>query len=176
VTYPTPQHDALDAFEYILANLASLGGDSTRLIVGGVSAGAALAVAAVKKYNHITRMATGKVTIKGQLLCIPWFTMQPSRFPCDLLRDGEKSSYVQCAGAPIVPMEVLEWFSGLLHIDNDVSLLVDIRDEQGLADMPRTAFMISGMDPLRDDGMLFAQNLHRSGYVLTDLDDLKGVG
>jgi acetyl esterase/lipase len=164
VTYPTPQQDAVDALEYLLANLESFGGDVARVAVGGVSAGAALAVAAVKQYN--TKTVKEKVKIKGQLLCIPWFTMQPSKFPYDLLVDREKSSYVQCAGAPIVPIEVLEWFSELLHItneENDASLLVDIRDERGLADMPTTAFMISGMDPLRDDGMLYAQRLHESG-------------
>jgi acetyl esterase/lipase len=168
VVYPTPQQDAVDAFEYIMANLVNLGGDITKVVVGGVSAGAALAVAAVKQYNARMSAKGDKMgKIQGQLLCIPWFTMQFSKFPSVLLVEKEKSSYVQCAEAPIVPMEVLQWFSGMLHIGNeeeiDGSLLIDIRDERGLADMPKTVFMILGMDPLRDYGILYAQKLRQGG-------------
>jgi acetyl esterase/lipase len=56
-------------------------------------------------------------------------------------------------------------FSDLLSAEDSTDPLLNpalVPDEQ-LCDWPKTAILVAGMDPLRDDGLLFSRRLKALG-------------
>lgn len=162
VRHPTHLHDAQDAWRWLLDHISELGGDRDRIVVGGTSAGAALASAIVLRQRD--------VQLRGQILCIPWLV-----HPRD--RNGESASYAENEDAPILPRAQLDHFTELLGQDDpsDTSLFVvgNVSDEE-VKSLPKTAFLVAGRDMLRDEGLLYAEKLERAG-VETKVDVFDGL-
>lgn len=177
VPYPAQHNDAFDSYDWTIINIESFGGDPNNIIVGGISAGANLAAAIVLRENlKATAQGTLATTtekaklqrIKGQVLIIPWLIVQEEKYPYELLTSKEKSSRIQCADAAVLPDEVLKWFVENLKLDSaqsrtDRFLDVGLATDKEVEGMPKTFFVITGRDPLRDDGLLYARKLHRNG-------------
>ncbi|KAG0644929.1 Esterase 1 [Hyphodiscus hymeniophilus] len=159
--HPTQANDAWDAFNWVCNNLDVLGGDKRQVIVGGVSAGGALAASVMMRENY-----TKNGRIRGQVLCIPQLFHFGS-LPLDQFKSEEVCSYYQHVDAPIIPRTQLEMFKGVLGADNqsDASLFVGIDNHDDVARMPRTAIIIAGMDPLRDEALLYANMLEENKYA-----------
>ncbi|KAB5514913.1 Alpha/Beta hydrolase protein [Coniochaeta sp. 2T2.1] len=108
------------------------------------------------------RRETGRV--KGLVLGFPWL-LQESSFPYHAFSSRDATSRVQCAEAPVISKEVYDRLSDVLGVEDqtDLWLNVPLAKDAELAKFPRTAFILSGLDLFRDDGILFADRLHTLG-------------
>lgn len=158
-------HDALDGFEWVTAHTETLGIDPSRLVVGGMSAGANLAACVVQNELRRARETGSTSRIKGQLLGIPNL-VHSKAFPYHLFADKEKVSLVQCADAAVIPKQRLGLFTELLgdEVDpTDRTWSPALAEEDELRGIPPTAFLITGWDPLRDESLWYAQKLKNAG-------------
>ncbi|KAK1979194.1 Alpha/Beta hydrolase protein [Colletotrichum cereale] len=176
--YPTAWNDAEDAFIWLHANMDKIGGDAEKVVVGGFSAGGQLA-ASLTLAQHLGNLAQSLPLIAGQILLIPCVVHPDCYEPLlKKLKDPSKSSHVENKNAPLLPRTMIDFFLGLLKIENpDVN---DLRLNPGNATpdqvkgLPPTTFGICGLDPLRDEGLLYAKMLAEAG-VPTDVHIFKGV-
>ncbi|MCJ1480077.1 hypothetical protein MMC06_000231 [Schaereria dolodes] len=152
--FPTPLHDCWDALQWTLGAAASLGGDTGRLVLAGSSAGGNLAAV-------LALMCRDEgVGLKGCLLNVP-VTCHPRWVPG---QGGEEfGSYGECVGGLLSGEEMRQVWD--LYIPNPDAgkdwkaspLLAD------LAGLPPTYIFIAGQDPLRDEGIAYAEALERTG-------------
>lgn len=163
--YPVPFEDAEDSFIWLHDKIDLLRGNSERVILGGISAGAQLAASLTLKENLATTRSCPPIA--GQVLMIPalvhidCYTPQMAQ-----MRDPSISSHAENRNAPILPRETINMFLGLLVDKPDVK---DLRLNPGnatadqIGGLPPTTFGIAGLDPLRDEGLLYAKLLSESG-------------
>ncbi|KAL1852296.1 hypothetical protein Plec18170_006023 [Paecilomyces lecythidis] len=182
-TFPTQPDESWAAFELFASGgselAAKYGLDAKNVHLGGTSAGANLSIGvAVREMRRIQKLQqeqgadAPKPTsrVKGLILTAPP-TVHPDLFPYHLLANRESSSFVQNADAPILPVSRVNDFVNMYvpnaseetKADERLSFLI-IPDEQFDKDLwPPTTFHVSGLDPLRDEGLLFAEKLKRIG-------------
>lgn len=162
--YPTAWNDAEDAFEWAYSNAKMLNVDHEKIIIGGISAGAWLTSSLVqtKHLNH----TPSSDSIVGQVLMIPPAIHHAnSAGLIARLKSPEVSSYVQNENAPILPKARIDMFNDLVF----PQVPAELRANPGNASpeqvrgLPPTVFGIAGADPLRDEGLLYAQLLAESG-------------
>ena len=161
--HPTQHEDAWAAFEWISAHTEELRIDKNRFIVGGVSAGGGLASSVTVRHVQRVNQPSPKpsAVILGQLLVIPWLIHRDA-YPFDKFVSQEKNSYHQCAGAPVLPIYQLDMFTDLLECSvpiDPVLMSVGNMTEEVAGRLPKTALMVAGNDPLRDDGLMMATTL-----------------
>jgi len=181
-TYPVQHNDAFDSFDWIVLNMNLFRGDTQKLVVGGISAGANLAAAIVLRENLKEKgqsmereNKTNSTRIKGQVLIIPWLIVREENFPYSLLASKEKSSRTQCADVPILPKAVIDFFVDNLKLEKynestDKYLDVGLALDEDIVGFPKTSFLIAGRDPLRDEGLLYAKKLHQNQYRLHEIN------
>jgi acetyl esterase/lipase len=173
-TYPTAFHDAADAFAWLHANVARLGCDPSRVIVGGISAGANLTVSVLVArhlrlpgWEHLAALPEPL----GQVLltpCVYHNDCSPRRLDAGLASSAAGGSYAQCKDAPVLPVWKIKFFleqlKVALPVDPDDFVLNpgNIPPEMAVG-LPPAAFGVSGADPLRDEGLLFAKMLTEQG-------------
>lgn len=159
--FPAAHDDAWNAFTWTVENIRAFGGDPGKIVVGGVSAGGNLAASVVLRHN---KHPPGTPQIRGQLLCIPWL-LHPDAFPHELLASRGVSSPQTMEFAPILPKTTIDLFTSLLEIKDPFDPLfnVGLATDEEVSKVPRAAFLIAGMDQLRDEGLLYAQKLQRNG-------------
>lgn len=161
--WPTQFNDAWDSFEWLTAHISDIGGDPSRVIVGGISAGAGLAAAVVTKHNELAQAdQLGELLpIKGQILCCPWL-LHPSANP---FPKTEFSSFSQNQLAPVLPWSSLKRFADLLGPTavNDAYFNTALNQAEKIKGMPKTCFLITGQDLLRDEGLSYAEKLNENG-------------
>jgi len=175
--YPTAWHDAEDAFEWAYANAKEFGGDASQIVVGGISAGGTLsaALAQTKKREN----APSFRSLKGQVLMIPC-TVHQDLYDHVLgqMKSPEISSYTVNEKAPILPLTRLRQFNDLAFPVKpdpaDRKANVGLASNEEVQGLPPTTFGIAGMDPLRDEALLYANLLARNG-VPTDVHLFKGI-
>ncbi|KAK8051615.1 carboxylesterase NlhH [Apiospora rasikravindrae] len=179
-TYPTAWHDVQDAFLWIHQHIAALGGDPGRVLMGGISAGAWLTASFAMEMNRgrIERVA-GLPRLAGQVLMIPP-VVHPDCYEPQLrrLREGAISSYVENEFAPLLPAARGRLFSELLQVRNpqedDTNLNPGNATVEQAKGLPPTTFGVCGLDPLRDEGLLFAKLLTEAD-VPTNIHVFKGL-
>ena len=164
--YPVAWNDSEDALNWASQHSETFKGDKSRIIVGGISAGGWLSASLT--LTNLRRNLEDRVNIIGQVLMIPatvYYDCRESQLK--LLKDPGVSSFKQNEFAPVLSLERVKQFNGLLHITNpDPS---DLRLNPGLAtpkevqNLPPTTFGIAGSDPLRDEGLLYAKYLTENG-------------
>ncbi|MDP9898960.1 acetyl esterase [Variovorax ginsengisoli] len=157
--FPTAHDDAWDALQYLAAEAASLGLDSTRLAVGGDSAGGTLAASCAVMARD------ARLPLALQLLFYPGTaahqdTPSHARFADGPLLDEPTitwffSQYVR------TPADRNDWRFAPLHAD----------DVDGVA----PAWIgLAEADPLVDEGIAYADKLRAAG-VAVDLEIYRGV-
>jgi acetyl esterase/lipase len=163
--YPVPHNDAWDAFLWLDKNITSIGGDFERVIVGGISAGGGLAASVVLRAQELPSSALN-VTVAGQMLLIPWL-MHPKAYPFDLLASKERSSFVRNSDAPILPLAQITLFTDALSGPDtdptDIYLSTLFAPDEKIRGLPKTVFIVAGMDPLQDEALLYADKLNKNG-------------
>jgi len=176
--FPVAWNDAADALAWLHQNIDTLGGDPGKIVVGGISAGGQLAASlAIEQHLGKSDVTKNLPKLAGQVLIIPCLA-DPKMYdqgPGKLLKS---SSYVENEFAPVLPKKVVEFFTGLLETpapdlkDTKVNIVnASLDDVKGL---PPTAFGIAGLDPLRDEALLYAKLLSEAN-VPTDIRLFKGV-
>ncbi|KAI1334651.1 Alpha/Beta hydrolase protein [Xylariaceae sp. FL0016] len=178
-TYPTAWHDTHDAFAWLHAHISEPGirGDPDRVVMGGISAGAQL-TASFALQQHLGKVAPSLPSIKGQVLMIPCLVNQGCYAKMlSQIKDPRLSSYVQNENAPILSVKTMRFFDQMLKTNPDPDDLVlnpgNAAPEQ-VRGLPPTVFGITGLDPLRDEGLLYARMLTEAG-VPTDVNMFSGL-
>ncbi|KAH6995903.1 Alpha/Beta hydrolase protein [Ilyonectria sp. MPI-CAGE-AT-0026] len=179
--YPTAWNDTEDAFEWAHANMREFGGDGQKLVIGGISAGAQLA-ASLTLEQHLKTTSEGPGSlpvIAGQVLMIPCLTHDECYEPqLKRLTSPSVWSYKENEDAPILPVKVARYFIDLLQIKDpqvdDTRLNPGNATPAQVEGLPPTVFGMAGLDPLRDEGLLYAKLLTEA-RVPTDVNLFQGV-
>lgn len=161
--YPVPYDDSEDAADWVYEHAQDIGGDQDRVVVGGISAGGGLTSSLLQ-----TRSSAGRPRFLGQVLMIPVIVYEDSSEPLfRQLRDPSKSSYHENEFAPVLPLARMRMFNSLLHpkppSSDDRRLNPGLASAAELQNLPPAVFGVCGLDPLRDEALLYAKMLHENG-------------
>ncbi|MFP9193525.1 alpha/beta hydrolase [Natronosalvus vescus] len=153
--FPEPLVDAIDALEWVHTHGDALGGDTSRIGVCGSSAGANLA-ASVALWDA----QYGSGVLDQQVLCYP---ITDYRF--------DTASYEANADGPLLTRADMRWFweQYLRHpLDGHHPYASVLRASSLEAVAPATV-LTCGHDPLRDEGIAYADRLEDAGVPVTHL-------
>ena len=180
-TFPTAWLDAQDSFVWLHKNIATIGGNPSQVVVGGISAGASLTASLVlEKHLGKTKELQGLPEIAGQILMVPTLVHRSAydEGPLKKMKSREICSRETNANAPMLPKHVGEFFVNLLQVPSldfkDTKLNIVNASPDEVKGFPPTVIAVAGMDMLRDEGLLFAKLLTESG-VPTSVSVFKGV-
>ena len=151
--FPAPVDDCLAATRWVQQHATDLNVDPTRIAVGGDSAGGKLAaVIAIAARN------AKDLPISFQLLI----------YPATDQRFNTKSYQVNGQGY-LLTSDSMTYFRG--HYIADTKHYLDWRASPLLADdlsgLPPALVLVAGSDPLRDEGVAYAQRLSEAGNKAT---------
>jgi acetyl esterase len=154
--FPAGLNDTLAAWHWLVDNVGDIGGDQRRLALGGDSAGANLAAVSANRLST----AEDAVQPAAQLLLFP-VTDHPS---------AGHPSYTECNTGCGLDATVMCWFwdqyiPGVSAADANISPL---RLEKVPA-LPPTLVATAEHDPLRDEGIAYAEKLRAAGTAVTHL-------
>ncbi|KAH8897964.1 alpha/beta-hydrolase [Thozetella sp. PMI_491] len=176
--YPAPYHDAQDAFDWLHANIATVKGNPEQVVVGGISAGAQL-TSSLTLQKALGKACVSAPPIAGQVLMIPCVAHMDCYGPqLAKMKSPDVSSYKENHDAPILSVATCRFFLDLLKCepldDADLMLNPGNASPDDVRGLPPTVFGIAGLDPLRDEGLLYAKMLTEAG-VATDINLFQGV-
>lgn len=149
--FPGPFEDCLMAVRWIAAHAAEFNADGSRLALLGDSAGGNLAAAVTLALRDLSEGAPLE-----QILLYPCLSpARNTRFP----------SYTTHADGPLMTRRELEWFwAHYLRTEEDE------RDPRAaplaaaeLSGLPATMIVVAELDPLRDEGLQYAERLRAAG-------------
>jgi len=150
--FPAAVDDAVAATTWLAGHAGQLGIDASRLMVGGDSAGGNLAaVVAISARDNGPALA-------GQVLIYPAvdFAMK-------------HPSHSEPETSVLLTHSVIKWFSA--HYLNSVADGNDWRASPArvtsLAGLPPAYVLTAGADPLRDEGVEYAEHLRQAGVAVT---------
>jgi acetyl esterase len=147
--FPAAVDDSVAALRWVHANAGELKLDATRIAVGGDSAGGNLAAVAA-----IAARDAGGPALAFQLLI----------YPATDMRRIAKSHQTNGQGY-LLTSDTIAYFRG--HYVNDDRDDLDWRASpllaQDLAGLPPAFILTAGYDPLRDEGLHYAQRLTQAG-------------
>lgn len=181
-TFPTAWNDSQDAFIWLHKNTDKLKIDPSKVVVGGISAGGQLTAALVLEKHLGKNEALNRLPeIAAQVLIIPALAHHETyaEGPLKLMKSREISSIVENENAPVLPMSAVRIFTELLKIpkldlkDTRINTLTAASTED-IKGLPPTLFGIAGLDPLRDEALLYGKLLSEAG-VPTEVRLFKGV-
>jgi acetyl esterase len=154
--YPAAVDDVWAVTRWVAAHGGEFGADPTRLAIAGDSAGGNLAAV-------VSQLARddGGTPITFQLLWYPSTTW-----------DLSLPSFTENAEAPILDLAAVRahsrWYVGDIDLGDLPPTLAPAR-AQDLAGLPPAYIAVAGHDPLRDDGVRYAELLRTAG-VPVELD------
>lgn len=168
--YPYAPNDCWDALQWCAANAESWGADtSAGFCVGGTSAGGNLAAILAHKARDLKLSPP----LTGQYLAIPLICPEiriPEVYRPWLL------SYEQNEHAPFLPKAAIDMFLNEYNpdFDNGVQFAI-LNHPDGHKGLPRTFFQLDGMDPLRDEALIYERVLREENGIETKLNVYPGV-
>jgi acetyl esterase len=149
--FPAGPNACLAVSKWVLANAASLGGDPSRVAIGGDSAGGNLSAVVS---NHVPG-------IVYQLLVYPAVDLTMS-YP----------SIKENAEGYLLTKEAMDWFMGHYYEEGtDVTqpLLSPLfAGDEVLSNAPPAHVITAEFDPLRDEGEAYAEKLRELGVAVTN--------
>ena len=146
--FPAAAEDAIAALEWVRGHAGGLGSDPRRIAIGGDSAGAGLATVAAREGGDAAAV---------QLLLCPI---------TDLSR--EHPSYAEFAHGPVLGASQMRWFREhyLTHEEDACDPSASPLLAAELAHSPAAYVAVAGFDPLRDEGLAYADRLRAAGVTL----------
>jgi acetyl esterase len=150
--WPTAADDVYAAAQWAARNAEALGADVSRIVIGGDSAGGNLAAVAA-----LMARDRGGPSLAGQLLIYP---MVAADFDTESYRLFGKGFYN--------PKPALQWYW-----DQYVPAPADRKHpyasplHANLTGLPPAVVVLAGHDPLRDEGIAYADALQAAGVVTT---------
>jgi acetyl esterase/lipase len=157
--FPAAHDDAFAAYQWVLANAKSIKGDSSRVAVGGESAGGGLAVSTAMMARD-----------KGVKLPVHMMVVYPIAGT-----DTNTASYLENANAKPLGRGAMEWF-----FKNYLNGPADYNDPRvnlvaaNLKGLPPATIVTDQIDPLRSEGQLLADKLKAAG-VQVEAKNYDGV-
>lgn len=152
--YPAAWDDAEDAFDWAVANVDRLGGDKSRICVGGDSAGGNLSIAVTTRTQR-----AGKPSPACQLL---YYAAVDNRSVPEMRKDYVSAQLFWSGfglDVPFTEYVLRRVFPGQTLSQPEISPLY----ADNLARMPPTLVAAAGFDPLRDSDRAYAQALKKAG-------------
>jgi len=155
--WPAAADDATFALKWVAENIDELGGDGECIAVGGDSAGGNLAAVVAQ-----TAPALG-VTLAGQILLYPFLDLDMNtalaRYPS--LEENARGYYVTLAD--------LHWCVGnyLPRGTDPTDPRISPALHPDLSGLPTTVIAVAEYDPLRDQGLVYAETLRESSVAVT---------
>ena len=158
--FPAAADDAFAAYQWVLKRAADVGGDGKRVAVAGESAGGNLAAGVA------IRARDTKVTPPlYQVLVYPVTN-----------NNLDTPSYTQHADAKPLNKPMMKWF--FAHsIGNQPSVVgnpLAFPLQADLSNLPPATVITADIDPLRDDGKMYAEKLMKAGVKATH-ENYEGV-
>jgi acetyl esterase len=149
--FPGPLEDCVNAVRWLAANPHALDADGAHVVVMGDSAGGNLTAA-----TALCLRDEGGPTVTAQILLYP--CLAPAR-------TSTYASYAQFADGPLMTRADMEWFwNHYLRSEADehdpraVPLVAP-----DLAGLPQALVVVAELDPLRDEGLAYAERLRSAG-------------
>jgi acetyl esterase len=149
--FPGPLEDCVQAVRWLVDNAEAVGADSAHVALLGDSAGGNLAAAATVRLRD-----EGGPRIDAQVLLYP--CLAPAR-------TTTFASYEQYADGPLMTRADMEWFW-----DHYLRSEADEHDPAAapllaadLAGLPSALVVVAELDPLRDEGLAYAERLRTAG-------------
>jgi len=167
--FPIQGNDVWDTLQWLDSNAKSLGADlSAGFVLGGESAGGNLA--AVTAVKAVSKSLPSGAKLTGAWLSIPWLL--------DAAPKGYEDTYLardQNKSAAIINAELLERIKEIWRPDVSSPEFSPFNSLELVNDQhPPTYIQVCGMDPLRDDGLIYERVLREKG-VETLVDVYPGV-
>jgi acetyl esterase len=153
--YPIAVDAVYEVVLHYVQNAASYGVDTTRIGIGGYSAGANLAVASCFRAKEV-----GGVNFRYQLLVYP---------PLDLASDP----FLKPTPKKAIPPKMAAMFNACYVTPERASepyCSPIFATKEQLSELPPTLLILAGQDSLHDEGAAFANNLKEAGVDITLYD------
>ena len=153
--FPAAHDDAFAAYQWVLKNVASWGGDPTRIAVAGESAGGNLAA------NVAIKARDEKIQAPAHMLLV---------YPV-AGNDMTTTSYVENANAKPLNKPMMEWF--VKHFTKSPADTKDPRINllgADLKNLPDATIITAEIDPLRSEGKMLADKLKAAGSEVNHAD------
>ena len=166
--FPTSQFDGIDSVKWLAEHASEIGADPTKgFIVGGASAGGQLT-------SIITNASIAekfKYPLTGQWLCVPSLMDTPC------VPDKYKQYFLSREhnqDVPILPASALDEIKKHVEWDDNSPYRYPVLNKDvPLSKIPPTYFQVDGLDPLRDDALIYDEMLKEAG-VKTKIDFYPG--
>ncbi|EXJ84559.1 hypothetical protein A1O3_05228 [Capronia epimyces CBS 606.96] len=156
--YPYAINDCFDVLKWCKSHAFKLGIDPEKIIVAGGSAGGNIAAVLAQKARD-----EGVSGLVGQILNIP-VTCHPKLFPSDKYEYG---SYQQNKDSTVVDAPRMDWFWHQYLPNADAEVYASPLLAKDLSNLPPALIQVAGMDPLRDEGLAYAEALKAAGVPVT---------
>ncbi|KAF2019187.1 alpha/beta-hydrolase [Aaosphaeria arxii CBS 175.79] len=167
-TFPTAHHDGYDALKWAAENASTLKADLEKgFIVSGCSAGGSIA-------SYISHQAVDdglSPPLTGVILTVANL-VHPDMMPEEY--KAHCKSWEQNKDAMVLDQRGMRWFLSHYKPDPNSPLVNALNWPSGHQRQPPTYFQISGMDPIRDDSLIYESLLQNIG-VPTRTTILKGL-
>ncbi|KIW12629.1 hypothetical protein PV08_09907 [Exophiala spinifera] len=168
--FPYAVKDSWDCLKWAAENAKSWGADPTvGFVIGGTSAGGNITAVLA----HVARDEGLSPPLTGQYLAIP------ALVPHDKVPEKYKKyflSFEQNRDAPVLPVAAIDMFMrGYQPDDDDAVWYAVFNHPKGHANLPPAFFQIDGMDPLRDDGIVFERVLREEYGIKTKMNVYPGL-
>ncbi|KAK2614593.1 hypothetical protein N8I77_001402 [Diaporthe amygdali] len=178
--FPTGINDSWDALKWAADNASSLGANPRAgFIVGGGSAGGNIAAVLA----HLARDGKLNPPLTGQYLCVPAITcfMPPEDMPEQYRAEYLSHPSVTPCIDPVLQVDSRHPRGMLSTVGADVNnpLFVPFlyRHKMGGHNgLPPAYFQVCGLDPLRDEALIFERVLREEAGIKTKLDVYPGLG
>lgn len=171
--FPTAHNDIWDSLLWIVSHAAEVGSDATAgFVLGGISAGANISAALGQRWVDEQQ----RPTLSGLWLDIPAIFHSEHNVP-EQYRELWLSRE-QNVDTLVINRETLKWTYAHFEPDGDSPLYSPLNSShaekhKNLRSL-RVYFQVAGMDPLRDDGLIYERILRAAG-VETMLDVYPGM-
>ncbi|KAE9981002.1 hypothetical protein EG328_011903 [Venturia inaequalis] len=165
---PTQADDIWEGTKYLLDHAEELGADPSKgFIVGGVSAGGNLTAVTVAR----SLKTPLKHKITGAWLAIPFLldaSVVPEEYK-DLFFSREQNE-----DAPVMSSDGVDAFINAWSPSWEDEKTSPFVAKDPFVKFPPTYFQVCGLDPLRDDGLIYEKVLRKAGSI-TRIDIYKGL-
>ncbi|MBN9097570.1 MULTISPECIES: alpha/beta hydrolase [unclassified Pseudonocardia] len=151
--FPAPLRDCVAATRWLASHAAEIGADGGRIALMGDSAGGNLAAA-----TALVLRDEGGPDIAHQVLLYPVLD-QGGSYPS---RESNGTGYLLTAGS-------MAWFGSHYAADAADPYASPLRADH-LRDLPPATIAVAGFDPLRDEGVAYAERLRADGVPVALLE------